>query len=306
MNIQISFLLINDVYLVEMWSNQAFLEANVFLRDVFYTFGQCFFEFYIVPLCMFCHIEDIWGISYVQASRYLYHEMRNMSALYIKTRKKSKKRCEKCVSTLSAYFTRLLICFQYMNTDKRKGKSKGRPYKVQKYKKTTSIGQKSKKVGPLRELNPGPLAPEARIIPLDQAAERQGKIGSCRDESPESACTRQRHLIECLKRGIERLEGGVGLRNVRTGAGCTEHAPFARMQRLWHFRRGWQAPPEEKGGQHRPAWRRGHSYRTSWKYGVGVPAHWHRLEGADRRWVHRARTFCAHAAKCLMDVTRRA
>jgi hypothetical protein len=24
--------------------------------------------------------------------------------------------------------------------------------------------------GPLRELNPGPLAPEARIIPLDQAA----------------------------------------------------------------------------------------------------------------------------------------
>ena len=26
------------------------------------------------------------------------------------------------------------------------------------------------KVGPVRELNPGPLAPEARIIPLDQQA----------------------------------------------------------------------------------------------------------------------------------------
>ena len=29
---------------------------------------------------------------------------------------------------------------------------------------------KLKKYGPLRELNPGPLAPEARIIPLDQVA----------------------------------------------------------------------------------------------------------------------------------------
>jgi hypothetical protein len=27
-----------------------------------------------------------------------------------------------------------------------------------------------KKLGPLRESNPGPLAPEARIIPLNQAA----------------------------------------------------------------------------------------------------------------------------------------
>ena len=26
------------------------------------------------------------------------------------------------------------------------------------------------KIGPVRELNPGPLAPEARIIPLDQPA----------------------------------------------------------------------------------------------------------------------------------------
>ena len=29
---------------------------------------------------------------------------------------------------------------------------------------------KSKRYGPFRELNPGPLAPEARIIPLDQTA----------------------------------------------------------------------------------------------------------------------------------------
>ena len=29
---------------------------------------------------------------------------------------------------------------------------------------------KKKKVGPVRDLNPGPLAPKARIIPLDQQA----------------------------------------------------------------------------------------------------------------------------------------
>lgn len=31
-------------------------------------------------------------------------------------------------------------------------------------------GKKEKKTGPVRESNPGPLAPEARIIPLDQQA----------------------------------------------------------------------------------------------------------------------------------------
>ena len=31
---------------------------------------------------------------------------------------------------------------------------------------------KIKKLGPIWELNPGPLAPEARIIPLDQLADQ--------------------------------------------------------------------------------------------------------------------------------------
>ncbi len=31
-------------------------------------------------------------------------------------------------------------------------------------------GEKEKKIGLVRESNPGPLAPEARIIPLDQQA----------------------------------------------------------------------------------------------------------------------------------------
>ena len=38
---------------------------------------------------------------------------------------------------------------------------------------TNSKQEKTKKkkfIGPVRELNPGPLAPEARIIPLDQPA----------------------------------------------------------------------------------------------------------------------------------------
>ena len=32
------------------------------------------------------------------------------------------------------------------------------------------MGQSEKKSGPVRDLNPGPLAPKARIIPLDQLA----------------------------------------------------------------------------------------------------------------------------------------
>ena len=35
-----------------------------------------------------------------------------------------------------------------------------------------SQGKKKAKKGPVRDLNPGPLAPKARIIPLDQRAFR--------------------------------------------------------------------------------------------------------------------------------------
>ena len=38
------------------------------------------------------------------------------------------------------------------------------------------IVQKGKQFGPVRESNPGPLAPKARIMPLDQQAKRSKAI----------------------------------------------------------------------------------------------------------------------------------
>ena len=48
------------------------------------------------------------------------------------------------------------------------------------------------KVGLLRELNPGPLAPEARIMPLDQTAEWCASLAGCRRGAAKvsSFCTR--------------------------------------------------------------------------------------------------------------------
>ena len=45
------------------------------------------------------------------------------------------------------------------------------------------IGQYVKTFGPVRDLNPGPLAPKARIIPLDQQA-GDHIATSCRSDFP--------------------------------------------------------------------------------------------------------------------------
>ena len=43
----------------------------------------------------------------------------------------------------------------------------------EKKKKGNVLYSRGKKLGPVRESNPGPLAPEARIIPLDQQAKTE-------------------------------------------------------------------------------------------------------------------------------------
>ena len=47
---------------------------------------------------------------------------------------------------------------------------KKRKQKKRKPEKKEKVKKSKEKKGPVRELNPGPLAPEARIIPLDQQA----------------------------------------------------------------------------------------------------------------------------------------
>ena len=43
----------------------------------------------------------------------------------------------------------------------------------EKKKKGNVLYSRGRKLGPVRESNPGPLAPEARIIPLDQQAKTE-------------------------------------------------------------------------------------------------------------------------------------
>ena len=45
--------------------------------------------------------------------------------------------------------------------------------KKRKEKKGNVLYSRGRKLGPVRESNPGPLAPEARIIPLDQQAKTE-------------------------------------------------------------------------------------------------------------------------------------
>ena len=48
----------------------------------------------------------------------------------------------------------------------------------EKKKDVNVLYSRGRKRGPVRESNPGPLAPEARIIPLDQQAKTE--VGGCK------------------------------------------------------------------------------------------------------------------------------
>ena len=47
-----------------------------------------------------------------------------------------------------------------------------------KEKRRKCLYSRGRKLGPVRESNPGPLAPEARIIPLDQQAKTE--VSECK------------------------------------------------------------------------------------------------------------------------------
>ena len=64
---------------------------------------------------------------------------------------------------------------------------------------------KSKNCGPNRELNPGPLAPEARIIPLDHLA-AGGKRPLARAQPPrEQLCVRRSITTSSMPAGGDTL-----------------------------------------------------------------------------------------------------
>ena len=76
------------------------------------------------------------------------------------------------ISPSKCYTTELQSLLQKIQVSGRKKKIiESRHYENKKRQKNKiCAGKKKKKSGLVRESNPGPLAPEARIIPLDQQA----------------------------------------------------------------------------------------------------------------------------------------
>ena len=91
------------------------------------------------------------------------------------------------------------------------------PIDWQSFHKDTHGCARQNPIGLVRDLNPGPLAPEARIIPLDQRAisgpiVRLDEENACNLEGTRSGTGSEPMILQCLQPLIVHVFGLVGIR----------------------------------------------------------------------------------------------